>query len=307
MPPSPRVAVVIVSYNVAPHLRRCLTSLYRYAGLPAEVVVVDNGSADGSAELVRSDFGAAALIARADNAGFARAANEGARATEAPYLFFLNPDTVVHDGALPALAAFLDAHPRAAVVAPRLHTPAGRLESTLRDEPTAFNLLREHLPLFRRRAARWDRHERRRRADWIVGAALLVRRAAFDAVGGFDERFPLYYEDADLCLRLGDAGYECWLEPAARITHYGGASALAAFGSAAEVRLRYLAARDALIRRRRGAAAATRYRLGQAVFLAGRWLGAALRGDRDAQAFVRRAWEVTRGKNKPPATRAAGA
>lgn len=287
------VTVVVVSYNVRELLSRCLESCRRYAP-GAAVVVVDNASGEGSAEMVRADFPEARLIARGNNAGFARAANEGARFATGPYIFFLNPDAFLHEGCLERLVGFLAERPVAAVVAPRIVDPQGRLESTLRDEPGAFNLLHEHLPFLRGGTARFGPHDRRRRADWIVGAALLVRRDAFEHVGGFDESIELYYEDADLCLRFGDAGYEVWYEPAATVTHVGAASALAAFGSRGEIYLRYLAARSRLVRQRRGPLGYGAYRVALACWLVLKGAAATLAGDRDKRLLCARAFKNAR-------------
>jgi len=289
----PSVTAVVVSYNVKDLLRECLRSLGREG---VDAVVVDNGSRDSSAEMVKTEFGAVRLVARADNAGFAAAANEGARLARGEYIFFLNPDAEVVAGAADALASFLGANPRAAAAAPRVETPAGELERTLRDEPTAFNLAREHLPGLKRGTARFSPHDTRRRADWIVAAALMVRREVFEKIGGFDEAFALYYEDADLCLRLGDAGYEVWLEPAARVAHVGGASALPAFGSRAEVKLRYFRARNRLIRKRRGPGGLLCYRLLMSLLLGRRWIREAARGDGEERRFQRKALAAVWGK-----------
>lgn len=284
----PDITIVVVSFNVRELLRRCLESCRRYAP-GAAVVVVDNASADASAEMVRADFAEVRLIARGDNAGFARAADEGAHFAAGPYILFLNPDAYLHEGCLERLAAVMAARPRTAVAAPRISDPEGKLESTLRDEPGAFNLLREHLPLLKNGTARFSPHDRPRRADWIVGAALLVRREAFERIGGFDPSIDLYYEDADLCLRLGDAGYEIWFEPAAAVTHVGAASALAAFGSRAEIHLRYLAARRRLVHRRRGPLGYGAYRFALAIWLYLKIIAALLAGNRDKRRWCLRA------------------
>jgi len=289
------LTIVVVSYNVRELLRRCLESCRRYAP-GAAVVVVDNASADGSVEMVRDDFPETRIIARGDNAGFARAANEGARFAAGPYIFFLNPDAFLHEGCLERLTAFLVDRPAAAIAAPRIVDPEGRLESTLRDEPGALNLLLEHLPLIKAGTARFDPHNRARRADWIVGAALLVRRDAFEKLGGFDESIDLYYEDADLCLRFGDAGYEVWYEPSASVTHVGAASALAAFGSRGEIYLRYLAARNRLVRRRRSPLGHFAYRATLRGWLILKKTAAVLAGDRRKRLLIARALEETRPK-----------
>jgi N-acetylglucosaminyl-diphospho-decaprenol L-rhamnosyltransferase len=292
--PENRITAVVVSFNVRDLLRKCLWSLQATAE-PCRAVVVDNASRDGSAEMVRREFPAGELVALAENVGFARAANLGAGRAATPYIFFINPDAEATPAAPAALADFLDTHPAAAVVGPLVVGPDGSPESTQRDEPTAWNLAREHLPLLKNVTSRRAGHNLRRRTDWLVGAALMVRRDAFVRVGGFDESFFLYYEDADLCLRLRDAGHEIWFEPGARVVHVGGASALPTFGSAAAVQLEYLRRRNHLILKRRGRAALARYRLAQTAFLTARRFAAALGGDRVAASrwaeAVRVTWE----------------
>jgi len=121
----------------------------------------------------------------------------------------------------------------------------------------------------------------------------MVRRPAFDEIGGFDENIFLYYEDADLCLRLRDAGYEIWFEAAAKVVHEGGASARQLFGSNEEINLQYLAARGRFLRRRRGVAAWRRYQLALTAFLVGRWVQAALAGDGKRRHFQQAALRAT--------------
>lgn len=289
-----RTAAVVVSFNVRELLAGALTSLYEN-GI-SEVAVVDNASADGSADMVGTGFPRVRLLALTENVGFGRAANLGARLTQAPYILFLNPDAAVMPGGVKTLADFLDRRPAAGAVGPRVVNPRGELEPTMRDDPTVWNLLREHLPVIKNSTGRFGAHDKRRQIDWLVGVTLMVRREAFEKIGGFDEKIFLYYEDADLCLRLRDAGYEIWFEPAATVTHQGAASAIQAFGSAEGILLRQIKARLAFISRRWGKGAAARHRFALSVFLWARWLSAFARGDRRQQEFVRRALAAAYGK-----------
>jgi hypothetical protein len=229
---SPRagaIDVVIVNWNSGEDLARCLASLGRSenAGLVARVIVVDNGSSDGSAMV------AAALPLVVDrvgcNLGFAAAGNRGAAQGEAPYILFLNPDTELHEGALAAaLRAF---GPEIGMVGLRQIDPIGRPRFSCSRFPTplafwmrAFGLDRlDSLAGYAPFMQDW-RHDQSRPVDQLMGAFLLVPRALFRALDGFDERFFLYYEDVDLAVRAARQGRRSWFEAGATITHRGGGS-----------------------------------------------------------------------------------
>lgn len=227
-----RMAVVVVNFNTRELLRSCLASVLLEE--PAEVVVVDNGSADDSRALVRNGFPGVLLISEPHNPGFGAAANRGIAACGAPYILLLNADTRLEPGTLRALTAELDRHPKAAVVGPRLLETDGRPQSSWFPEPTPFNLLalntflnrlvRVTPGLARRFRPVWGRDVPAGTVPWLKGAALALRREAFQAIGGFDESFFLYAEDVDLCFRFRNAGWEVRFTPAARVIHVEGAS-----------------------------------------------------------------------------------
>jgi GT2 family glycosyltransferase len=225
------IDAVVVSFNTRDLLRACLASL-RAEG-PAATVVVDNASPDGSAAMVRAEFPEARLIANAANPGYGAAANQGIAACGAPAVLLLNADTAVEPGSLAALRRELDAHPRAAVVGPRLLDPDGALQISCYPFLTPFNLL--VLGTWLNRLARVTPGLRRRfrpvwtpgpacAVDWVKGAAMAIRREAFAAVGGFDPSFFMYSEEIDLCYRLRAAGWEVRFTPEARVIHVEGAS-----------------------------------------------------------------------------------
>jgi GT2 family glycosyltransferase len=223
---TPRVSVVVVSYETRDDLAACLGSLAAEGGPGLETTVVDNASGDGSADLVERDFPAVRLVRNARNEGFGAACNRGASGTAAPYLLFLNSDAQVTAGAVDALARVLDERPDVAIVGPR----------TLNDDGTAqvsYGPALTPLAEWRQRrlvsgVARRDpdalriAQERSLRAcepDWVSGSCLMIRRRAFDAVSGFDEGFFLYEEDVDLCVRVRAAGGRVRFEPAATVVH----------------------------------------------------------------------------------------
>ena len=224
-------AVVIVNYNTREHLRESLASAVREGA--DEVLVVDNASSDGSAEMVRVEFPWVTLHANPTNRGYGAAANQGIASCTADYVILLNGDASLGAGALSALRACLDDHSEAAMIGPRLHNVDGSLQPScyafpgslpwILDNDILFRLNRG-LPLVRTRLLRTWAHDRERAVPWIKGAAMAIRRTAFDAVGGFDESFPLFYEETDLCYRLNVAGWRILFSPAASVHHLGGAS-----------------------------------------------------------------------------------
>lgn len=222
------VAVAIVNYNTRDHLRECLTTVA--AAGTAEVVVVDNGSTDGSADMVRAEFPGVTLHVAHANPGYGGGANRAVARCRAEHVLLLNSDTRLRPGALAALAAYMDEHPRVGVVGPRLLNPDGTLQPSCFPFPTPLApALQRHpldgllalVPALReRRLGTWS-HDRARRVPWVLGAAMLLRRAAFEAAGGFDEGFFLYFEEVDLCYRLRAAGWETHFVPATEVTHVG--------------------------------------------------------------------------------------
>jgi N-acetylglucosaminyl-diphospho-decaprenol L-rhamnosyltransferase len=233
------VAVAVVSWNTRDLLSACLRSLEPdvRAGR-ADVWVVDNGSTDGSPELVEESFEWAHLERPGRNLGFGPAVNAVAERTDSPWLVAANADVELEPGALAALLAAAEDEPRAGAIAPQLVLPDGSVQHSVHPFPTlpftvAFNLGLHRLSP--RAADRlclegfWD-PARARSVPWAVGALLLLRREAFDAVGGFDPRRWMYAEDLDLGWRLRSAGWLTLYTPAARARHAQGAAARQRFG-----------------------------------------------------------------------------
>lgn len=207
----PDLAIAIVNFNRKDFLERCLRSVREdlaASGLRAEVVVVDNASEDGSAQLVRDHFPEVLIIANDRNRGFSAANNQAIAATTGRHILLLNNDCEVLPGALAHLVRYADAHPDAGAVGCMLLRGDGE---------------RHRLPASIFSPLAWF-PERPCKVAWIVGAALLLRRAACEAVGGLDEDFFFYYEDWDLGLRLRKAGWTSHYTPGARIIHFEGQS-----------------------------------------------------------------------------------
>jgi hypothetical protein len=225
--PPPELSILLLSWNVRDLLRTCLASL-PLTDPRVEIVVVDAASADGSAEMVRAEFPGVTLIASADNLGYSRGNNLGLRAARGRYLLILNPDTEVVDDALAQMGAYLDAHPDVGLLGPQLILPDGTIQPTRRRFPTLATGFFESTwfqPLAPRRLldryyARDLRDDAVVEVDWIVGAALFVRRAAYEQVGGLDEGFFMYSEELDWCRRMKAAGWKVVYFPQARIIHH---------------------------------------------------------------------------------------
>jgi N-acetylglucosaminyl-diphospho-decaprenol L-rhamnosyltransferase len=221
------VSVVVVTLDALPWLEQSLASVESQ-----EIIVVDHGSTDGTIELVRARFPRAQLVEQ-ENRGLAAGWNRGLVETTSPYVLILNADAWLLPGSLETLAAHADRHPQAAVVGPRLRNPDGTLQRSVRGFPTLWRLATEYL--FLRKLAPRTRalnafyaggfaHDVPREADFLMGACLLVRREAIDAVGPLDESFFLFSEETDWCYRFRQAGWTVLFTPEAEAVHVGGAS-----------------------------------------------------------------------------------
>jgi N-acetylglucosaminyl-diphospho-decaprenol L-rhamnosyltransferase len=252
---TPDLSIITVSWNVRDLLRACQKSLtidnrpstiadpssivYRLSSV--EIIVVDNASADGSAAMVAAEFPAVRLIANAENVGFTRGNNQGLAVARGRYVFFLNPDTEVVGDALVTMVTYLDAHPGIGALGPLLRYGDGSLQSSRRRFPTFATALFESTPLawhwpgnpWARRYRMEDQGSGNREqgtgvggqdVDWVVGAALVVRREVLAQVGGFDEGYFMYSEELDLCRRIKEAGWQIVYLPTAQIIHHEGKS-----------------------------------------------------------------------------------
>lgn len=232
---SAEVSVLVVTYKCRDVAHACLASVYETAqDLDLEIVVVDNASGDGTVELVRSEFPQARLIASPENLGFAAGVNLAAQRAEGEYLLLLNPDTVVHEGAVQALLEFARSRPEGGIYGGRTLDPDGTVNpGSCWAAPTLWSLFCFATLLttaFRRNAlfdpeslGGWKR-DTVRTVDIVTGCLLLAPRAVWEELGGFDTRFYMYGEDADLSLRARALGYRPAITPAAVITHEIGVS-----------------------------------------------------------------------------------
>ena len=218
------IAVAVVNYNTVDDLRTCLASVYD-AGA-REVVVKDNGSTDGSVDMVRREFPHVRVHPDFGNPGYGAASNQAVDACAAPHVLLLNSDTLLAPNTLDVLDEYLAAHPTVGLVGPRLHNTDGSLQRSAHAYPRPFTIrpILKHIPRVRDRSLLTWPHDRPRPVPWVKGAALAIRRSAFDQVRGFDRSFFMYFEETDLCRRLWQAGWEVHFTPATAIVHKGGAS-----------------------------------------------------------------------------------
>ncbi len=229
----PVISAIVVSYNTREMTLECLRALREgLAGIPSEVLVVDNASSDGSAEAVAREFPDVRLLQSGRNAGFGAANNLAMERAAGEMFLLVNSDAFLRPGCAQALVECLREHPEAAVAGPRIVHPDGRLQISCYRFPSPARAVLENLFIasvlpghpvlgdYRR----WG-HDREREVDWVIGACMLVRREAYEAVGGFDERFFMYAEETDWQKRMRDAGWTVRFTPRGEVVHVGGGSA----------------------------------------------------------------------------------
>lgn len=229
------LSILIVTYNSAALIGALLENLLsQIQNLSAEVIVVDNASRDLTVEIIRRDFPWVKLIASQQNLGFAAGNNLAARQASGRTLLLLNPDAMVHTGALERGLKLMAEHPKAGLAGGELRgadgsrQPSARMFPTLRDELFTLTGLAARYPNNRwlaRLDRRWADPEAAAQVDWIPGALVFIPAHLFEQLHGFDERFFMYYEEVDLCRRIQAAGYHVHYWPELKATHIGGASA----------------------------------------------------------------------------------
>jgi GT2 family glycosyltransferase len=241
---TPQVSAILVNYNAGGELALALQSIADdLAERSWEAVVVDNASSDGSVDAVARFAGHARVLRNHENVGFARGVNQGLAATSGPAVLIMNPDCRLLPGAFGALSRELDASDRVALVGPRMLNPDGSAQGSARGDPDMLTGLFGRTTLMRRALPRLAVSRRNVvtdaavdgasvEVDWVSGACMLARRSALLQVGGFDERYFLYWEDADLCRRLRGQGYRIRYVPRGTAVHRVGHSSRDARSSA---------------------------------------------------------------------------
>lgn len=228
------LSICIVNWNTRNHLRDCLASIDAHpAGAPYEIIVVDNASEDGSAEMVREQFPQVKLIANRENAGYAAGNNQALSIAQGKFLLLLNPDTEIQENTLNEAIAFFGSHPEAGAIGALQRFPNGDIQPSVRSFPYPLPLFFEivgmsrlfpRCPLlahYRMGAFGYDRVQE---VDQPMGTFLMVRRETVSQVGLLDEDFPLFFNDVDWCYRIKQAGWKIYFVPEVMILHHGGAS-----------------------------------------------------------------------------------
>jgi hypothetical protein len=229
------LSAIVISYNTCQMTLDCLRALTAdMQTIPHEIIVVDNASSDGSPPAIRAAFPNVRVIENPDNRGFGAANNQGMSAATGEFFLLINSDAFPKHGAIPAMIDCLRQNPAAALVGPRLINPDGSLQRSCFRFPSPMQAWLENLwistllppnsPAADYR--RWP-HDRLCSVDFVIGAAMMVRRAVVEQVGGFDEEFFMYSEEADWQKRMTQAGWNILFTPAALVTHLGGASGTA--------------------------------------------------------------------------------
>lgn len=235
-----RIDIIVVCWNDKEKIITALDSVFRLSEMRgdsplANVVISDNGSSDGSREFLRDRYGdRIRIIENGENLGFAAACNRGFVATSSDYVFLLNPDAELKDGAIANTVTFMDAHPNCGIAGSRIYNYDGTVQESAGEFDTwAGAFLRSSAwgewPVFRLHAngasLRDWKYDTERRVDLAIGAALAIRRTLIDAIGPFDEQFFLYHEEVDFAKRAADAGWETWFVPSSEAVHEGMGSA----------------------------------------------------------------------------------
>jgi len=229
------LSVVVVSFNGRDYLRRCLSSVLEHTkGASCELIVVDNASWDGSAQMVETEFPQVALIRLPVNVGFAAGCNRGMERAAGEFMLLLNPDTELVEDAFSSMVAYCRQNPSVGILGPKLLNSDGSLQLSCRRFPShltsLFNrqsVLTRLFPRnpFSRRYLMTDwAHDRISPVDWLSGACAMLRREMVERIGGMDEGYFMYIEDVDLCYRAHQAGYEVVYFPQVAVTHHIGKS-----------------------------------------------------------------------------------
>ena len=222
------IAVCIITCNTRDLLRECLRSVLMES--PSEIVVVDNGSMDGSVDMLKAEFPSVALVALEKNIGFGAASNRGIQGCRSEHIYLINADTRVKPGSIQALNRYLEFHPEAAMIGPRMLNPDGTLQTSCFYYPTPLHVflyisgsykLIPHLPILKKRSLQKVASQTPMAVPWVHGAALAFRRDQIRSLGGFDETFFQYFEEVDLCYRLTLQGQQMHFLPEAEIIHVG--------------------------------------------------------------------------------------
>ncbi len=228
----PDLSIIIVSWNVRELLENCLRTVLAEQQLRLQIIVVDSASSDGSPEMIAEKFPQVELVACSENVGFPKGNNLGLARANGRYLLLLNPDTIVHDGALAKMVAYLEQNPHVGVVGPQLLNDDGSVQSSRRRFPTVWTAffestwLQPYAPrgLLDHYFVRDVMDGETAVVEWLMGACLMIRQEVVAQVGGLDEAYFMYSEELDYCRRIVQAGWQVVYYPQAQVMHLSGKS-----------------------------------------------------------------------------------
>ena len=223
-----KLSIIIISYNSEKYIGTCLESLKNCGVVNYEIIVVDNNSEDKTAQIVQNykmTIDHIIFVQNKNNFGFAKACNQGVKMAKGKYILFLNPDTIVQPGALKILVNNIEKNPDIGVIGPMLLNPDRSLQYSIGKYPTIVNIIADRIPIINKIFyTEQIRHKAfysyTREPDWICGAALMVRKSIFSAIGGFSQKYFMYGEDIDLCFNVKRSGYQIMYIPNAQIVHF---------------------------------------------------------------------------------------
>lgn len=221
------LSVILVNYNDKTHLQGCLSSLVENGrGFAFEIIIVDNNSGDGSPEFIEKNFPAVNLIRNQENVGFSRANNQAIRISRGEFILFLNTDTLLSPNVLKLLLEEMKANPQIGALGPALFRDRTRYQVSFGKKVSFFSEILQKCFLNHYYRLLLKIVQKKREVGWLSAACLLVRRSALEEAGFFDEKFFLYFEDIDLCLKMRERGWKLIFFPRAKVFHEGGVSTL---------------------------------------------------------------------------------
>lgn len=220
-----KTSVIIVSYNSEDFIEKCLNSLLKNISDNCEVIVIDNNSTDQTVNKLKKFLPKITLIESNENLGFSKGNNLASKKAKGEYLFFLNPDTEMLEPVLNKLIDFSNSKEDIGIVAPKLVMPNGKSQESVRKLPTLWGAIKEYIFNIKHTFSQYaPKEEYPTQVETVYGAAFLIKRDLFNQIGGFDEKYFLYYEDIDLCNKIQKLGKKIYYYPKAAIKHLVGAT-----------------------------------------------------------------------------------
>lgn len=228
------LSIITVTYNSQKYIKRLLDSLNKFRPERTEIIIVDNKSSDNTLKILKSRKNIR-LIENDSNDGFAKGSNSGAKIAQGEYLLFLNPDTDIFDDSISALLSFIKSNKDVGLVGPALIEPSGKTQPSVRNLPTLEGAFLQYYLGFKNKYDDYvPEGEDSVEVESLFGAAMMIKKTTFEKVGGFDERYFMYFEDLELCKAVKNLGLKVYYLPKARFTHVVG-------GSISEAKTRWIA------------------------------------------------------------------